>query len=81
MFYWLMRYAQHFGKEFPLLAVQDKSEYEVQIIVMDCIARNEEYKTVENLNDKAVSTADTSGDSKTTNTDKPNAKNGDKAKK
>lgn len=81
MFYWLMRYAQHFGKEFPLLAVQDKSEYEVQIIVMDCIARDEEYKTIENLNNKAASTVDTSVDSKTTHTDKANAKNGNKAKK
>ena len=78
MFYWLMRYAQHFGKEFPLLAVQDKSEYEVQIIVMDCIARDEEYKTVENLNNKAVSTAD---NSETIHADKSNTKNGDKAKK
>lgn len=81
MFYWLMRYAQHFGKEFPLLAVQDKSEYEVQIIVMDCIARDEEYKTVENLNDKAGITTNTGKEGKTTSAGNANAKNSNKSKK
>lgn len=80
MFYWLMRYAQQFGKEFPLLAVQDKSEYEVQILVMDCCARGVEYKTGKNLNDKAGISAGTGKEGKTANAGNANAKNSNKSK-
>lgn len=40
MLEFLMRYAEHFGKEFPLLKVRGKAESEIRAIILDAIARN-----------------------------------------
>lgn len=43
MLEFLMRYAEHFGKEFPLLKVRGKAESEIRAIILDAIARNVPY--------------------------------------
>ncbi len=44
MLHWLIVYAEQFGKEFPLLAVKDKPEYEILQIVMYCCTSGEPYE-------------------------------------
>lgn len=43
MLEFLMRYAEHFGKEFPLLKVRGKAESEIRAIILDSIARDVPY--------------------------------------
>ena len=44
MYYWLMRYAETFGKEFPLRYFGDSNEYDVRQIVMDCCISGKPYR-------------------------------------
>ena len=43
MFTWLLRYIDTFGKDFPVSAVKDKTEYEVVRIVQECCISGKEY--------------------------------------
>lgn len=44
MYYWLMRYAETFKKEFPLRYFSGRSELEVLQIIMDCCKTGKPYK-------------------------------------
>lgn len=44
MYYWLMRYAETFGKEFPLRYFSERNEYDVLQIVMDCCMSGKPYR-------------------------------------
>ena len=44
MYYWLMRYAETFGKEFPLRYFSELNEYDVLQIVMDCCMSGKPYR-------------------------------------
>ena len=44
MYYWLMRYAETFGKEFPLRYFSERTEYDVLQIVMDCCMSGKPYR-------------------------------------
>ncbi|ERT59346.1 hypothetical protein HMPREF1250_0183 [Megasphaera vaginalis (ex Srinivasan et al. 2021)] len=43
MYKLLIRYVNQFGKDFPVLSVKDKSEYEICRIVRECCERNTVY--------------------------------------
>lgn len=43
MLEFLMRYAEHFGKEFSLLKVRGKAESEIRAIILDAIVRDAPY--------------------------------------
>lgn len=44
MYYWLMRYAETFGKDFPLRYFSERNEYDVLQIVMDCCMSGKPYR-------------------------------------
>jgi hypothetical protein len=44
MYYWLMRYAETFGEEFPLRYFSERNEYDVLQIVMDCCMSRKPYR-------------------------------------
>ncbi len=43
MFTWLLRYIDMFGKEFPVSAVKDKTEYEIVRMIQECCISGKEY--------------------------------------
>lgn len=51
MFTWLLRYIDMFGKDFPVSAVKDKTEYEVVRIVQECCISGREYSDSEEESD------------------------------
>ncbi len=73
MLEFLMRYAEHFGKEFPLLKVRGKAESEIRAIILDAIVRDAPYggpeaaETVQKTKEAAPAVAPKPLGSKVTN--------------
>ncbi|WP_169749394.1 hypothetical protein [Megasphaera cerevisiae] len=45
MYKWLIAYVKQFGKDFPITAVADHTEYEIVRIIQTCCLTNTEYST------------------------------------
>lgn len=43
MYKWLITYVKQFGKDFPITAVADHTEYEIVRIIQTCCLTNTEY--------------------------------------
>lgn len=43
MYTWLLRYIDTFGKDFPVSAVKDLTEYEIVRIIQACCKSGQEY--------------------------------------
>lgn len=43
MYTWLLRYIDMFGKDFPVSAVRDRTEYEIVRIIQECCISGKEY--------------------------------------
>lgn len=43
MYKWLIAYVKQFGKDFPITAVADHTEYEIVRIIQTCCLTNTEY--------------------------------------
>lgn len=43
MYKWLLRYIDTFGKDFPVSAVKDLTEYEIVRIIQNCCNSGQEY--------------------------------------
>ncbi len=43
MYTWLLRYIDMFGKDFPVSAVKDRTEYEIVRMIQECCKSGKEY--------------------------------------